>query len=147
MRVGAEQAREWFAGARVARLATADADGRPHVVPVTFALLGDVVVFAVDHKPKTTARLRRLANIESNSQVSVLVDEYHDDWRQLRWARADGTASILRGDDGRGTRAAALRELCDKYPQYAARPPEGALVRIAVNRWSGWSAACDGPTR
>ncbi|GAA3437308.1 hypothetical protein GCM10018954_069220 [Kutzneria kofuensis] len=77
-----------FARARVARLATAGADGRPHLVPVTFAVHDDTVVIAVDHKPKTTTNLRRLRNIRENGQVSLLVDHYDEDWRQLWWVRS-----------------------------------------------------------
>jgi PPOX class probable F420-dependent enzyme len=88
--------RDRFAEARVARLATADESGRPLLVPVTFALDGDLAYFAVDHKPKTTRNLKRLRNIEANPQVSLLADEYDEDWTQLWWVRADGTATILR---------------------------------------------------
>ena len=74
---GAE-ARERFAGARVARLATADADGRPHLVPVVFAVDGDTIYSVVDAKPKRTTALRRLANVRENPRVTLLVDHYDD---------------------------------------------------------------------
>lgn len=136
MRLSGAEARRRFAAARVARLATADSAGIPHLVPVTFALDGDAVVFAVDHKPKSSTDLRRLRNIAENPQVSLLADHYTDDWARLWWARADGTALIAPEQD----RASALRVLCDKYPQYSERPPDGAVVRVEVRRWSGWSA-------
>ena len=88
-----------FAHTPVARLATAALDGRPHLVPVVFALRDDVIYTAVDAKPKTTQRLRRLANIERNPQVSLLVDHYADDWTQLWWVRADGVAAIHHDGD------------------------------------------------
>ena len=73
------ECRSAFAEARVARLATADAEGAPHLVPITFAVEGDRIYFAVDGKPKSFARLRRLRNIEQNPQVSLLIDEYDED--------------------------------------------------------------------
>lgn len=90
--------------ARVARLSTTRADGRPHVVPMTFALLSggehaDALVTAVDAKPKRTTDLQRLRNIAANPAVSVLVDHYDDDWTQLWWVRA-------RRDCARGRRGA-----------------------------------------
>src|SRR5919205_4594415 len=87
-----------FAESPVAMLATVGADGAPHVVPVVFAVHNDVVYTAVDAKRKSTQRLRRLANIEANPQVSMLVDHYDDDWTQLWWVRVDGEASVY--DDG-----------------------------------------------
>ncbi len=130
--------RQRFAGARVARLATAGADGRPHLVPVVFAVVGDVVWSAVDAKPKSTRALKRLANITAQPHVSLLVDHYDEDWARLGWVRADGTAEVL-GLGASGT-AGALDALTAKYPQYALQPPAGPFVRVAVTRWSGWSA-------
>jgi PPOX class probable F420-dependent enzyme len=137
----ADEARARLAAARVAHLATAAADGRPLVVPFTFALLGeDTIVSAVDHKPKRTTALRRLANIAANPYVAVLADHYDDDWDALWWARADGTARVVAPGAEPALRADALRALAERYPQYRTRPPEGALVVVTVSRWSGWSA-------
>src|SRR5690625_4498503 len=86
----------WFARAPVARLATVAPGGAPHLVPIVFALDNDVIYTGVDAKRKTTQRLRRLANIESDPRVSLLVDHYADDWTQLWWVRADGVAVIHR---------------------------------------------------
>ncbi|RBQ19293.1 TIGR03668 family PPOX class F420-dependent oxidoreductase [Spongiactinospora rosea] len=128
------RARELFAAARVARLATIRTDGSPRLVPVTFAVRGDVVVTAVDHKPKTTAALGRLADIEARPRVSLLADHYDDaDWTRLWWARADGHARVARD----GTPETGW--LVEKYPQYRDRPPRGPAVLITVDRWSGWS--------
>ena len=136
MRLTEEACRAAFGEARVARLATAGADGAPHLVPVTFALDGDTAYFAVDAKPKSSARLRRLRNIEENPQVSLLVDEYDEDWERLWWVRADGRARIL------GPGAEAARELLRaRYPQYADVALGGPVVAIAVERWSGWRYA------
>ncbi|WP_413116553.1 TIGR03668 family PPOX class F420-dependent oxidoreductase [Streptomyces sp. CY1] len=135
------QARERFAGARLARLATVGADGRPHLVPVVFALTGDTVVTAVDHKPKRTMRLRRLDNIRAHPAVCLLVDDYDENWDHLWWARGDGTARVLPPADESALSADYIRLLVDTYPvQYGVRPPRGPVVEITVGRWSGWRA-------
>jgi PPOX class probable F420-dependent enzyme len=141
--VQAAEARAQLAGARAAHLATAGTDGRPHLVPMTFAVLGDrTIVSAVDHKPKRTTALRRLANIAANPQVAVLADHYDDDWSRLWWARADGLARVVSpgAGDEPALRARALDALMDRYVPYRAQPPTGALVVIDVTRWSGWRA-------
>jgi PPOX class probable F420-dependent enzyme len=128
-------ARERFAAARVARLATTGPDG-PHVVPIVFAVAGDTIYHAVDHKPKRTTALKRLSNLEADPRASVLADGYDEDWERLWWVRADGTARILPAGHEE-----AIGLLCERYPQYAGRPPQGPVVAIDVSRWSEWSAA------
>jgi PPOX class probable F420-dependent enzyme len=123
-----------FAQARVAHLATADKGGRPHLVPVTFAVHEDVVVIAVDHKPKTTTNLRRLRNIAENDQVSMLVDHYDEDWRRLWWIRVDGTARILPA----AARIEPVEWLRAKYEQYRDRPPQGSVIEIRVRKVVDW---------
>jgi len=130
------QARRRFAGARVARLATADAAGRPHIVPVTFAVDGDIVYSAVDAKPKRGTALKRLANVAANPAVALLVDHYADDWNKLWWVRAEGTGRLVDPEDPEGRRAVLL--LADRYPGFAAR---GAVLAVDVYRWSGWAAS------
>ena len=139
MRLPAAEARARFATARVARLATVSAEGVPHLVPVTFAVLdipdgGARIVFVVDDKPKTTTRLRRLANIAARPSVCLLVDLYDDDWSRLWWARADGTAAVL-DTDGQAVDALAAR-----YSAYVERRPRGPVVSIEVTAWTGWAA-------
>src|SRR4051812_49903804 len=135
----AREARGRFAGASVARLATVGADGRPHIVPLVFALRGETIYSAVDDaKPKATMRLRRLANIAENPVVALLADHYEDDWTALWWARADGTARLLDPGDDEAARARGL--LADRYAQYRAAPPPGVVVAVDVARWSGWTA-------
>ncbi|GAA4620822.1 TIGR03668 family PPOX class F420-dependent oxidoreductase [Saccharopolyspora hordei] len=134
MRIDRQQAREWFGRARVARLASADTSGRPHLVPITFAVAGDVVVTAVDHKPKRTTQLRRLRNVVENPQVTVLADHYDDDWDRLWWVRADGRAEVADAPDHPDLVAA----LVAKYPQYREERPNGRLIVVRVDRWSGW---------
>jgi PPOX class probable F420-dependent enzyme len=138
MKLDAAQARERFAAARVARLSTVDANGNPHLVPVTFAVNGDTVVIAVDAKPKRSKELKRLRNIEANPSVSLLVDEYSEDWSRLWWVRADGNARVQRD-------AERMREpidwLAGKYQQYRQSRPDGPVIEVQVGNWSGWSAA------
>ena len=124
-----------FAQSPVARLATAAPDGRPHLVPVVFALHEQVVYTAVDAKPKTTQRLRRLANIERNPQVTLLVDHYGEDWTQLWWVRADGIATIHHDGDVVQLGRDLLRA---KYAQYQSVSLNGPVIAVAVRRWSGW---------
>jgi len=131
-------AHERFEKARVGRLATITPTGRPHLVPVVFAFVGDHVWTAVDAKPKSTRSLRRLANIESNPRVSMLVDEYEDDWSALWWVRIDGYATVVSVFTAEGR--LALSALAAKYPQYAAQAPAGPVIRIAVSSWTSWSA-------
>ncbi|MET9405168.1 TIGR03668 family PPOX class F420-dependent oxidoreductase [Streptomyces sp. NPDC002935] len=147
-----DQARRRFLAARVARLATVDADGRPHLVPLVFARCGDDLVTAVDHKPKRSPLLRRLRNIAAHPAVCLLVDAYDEDWERLWWVRADGDARVIAppgwldpGEPGLGeiphVYARAIDALRDKYPQYRNRPPDGPVTVITVRRWLGWQAA------
>jgi PPOX class probable F420-dependent enzyme len=132
-------ARGLFAAARVARLATVGAEGRPHLVPIVFAVAGDVVYSAVDAKPKRTTALRRLENVRRNPRVALLADHYDDsDWDALWWVRADGVARVLDGSDSEARRAIAL--LAARYAQYRERPPRGQVLAVSVERWSGWRA-------
>jgi PPOX class probable F420-dependent enzyme len=133
-------ARARFASARVARLATVGADGAPHLVPVVFAVSGDVIWTAVDAKPKRTRALRRLANIEAEPRVALLVDAYVDeDWSALWWARADGVARVVEASSTAGARG--LAALVERYAQYRAAPPAGPVIEVAVRRWSAWAAS------
>lgn len=130
-----DEARQRFSAARVARLATVDANGRPHLVPLVFAVEGDRVYSAVDVKPKRTTALRRLENVRHNPAVALLVDHYDDDWEALWWVRADGCGRVLEPDDPEARQALAL--LAQRYPQQRAA---GAVLAVDVTRWSGWSA-------
>jgi PPOX class probable F420-dependent enzyme len=122
--------------ARVGRLATADAGGIPHAVPVVFALSGRTLYWAVDQKPKRSRRLKRLDNIRANPNVEVVVDHYEDDWDRLWWVRATGAARLVVDDD---ERAHALTRLAAKYEQYRRSPPEGPVVAVDVSRITTWS--------
>jgi len=135
-RMDAAEARRRLAESRVAHLATVSDEGRPHIVPIVFALDGDMLYFAVDAKPKRTTNLKRLKNIAANAAVSVLVDHYEDDWKKLWWVRADGTARIV--DDGaEAQRATDL--LAARYAQHREARPLGPVVAIQIDRLTGWS--------
>lgn len=133
-----EEMKRRFASASVARLATVSAEGRPHIVPICFALEARTLYFAVDFKPKQTTNLKRLRNIAANAAVSILVDHYEDDWDKLWWVRFDGDARVV--TDEAEVRE-ALRLLSARYSQYRVTTPAGPVVAVAIARMSGWSAA------
>jgi PPOX class probable F420-dependent enzyme len=125
--------------ARVARLATVDASGSPHLVPIVFAIREDRIVTPIDHKPKRSMRLRRLDNVAAEPRVAVLFDSYDEDWSRLWWVRADGMATVLAfGGPGH---AAAAELLADRYEQYRDHPITGPIIEIAVTRWASWAGA------
>jgi PPOX class probable F420-dependent enzyme len=117
--------------ARVARLGTVDAHGAVRLVPVCFAVVGDRLVSAVDHKPKRTGQLRRLDDMRTAGQATVLVDHYDEDWSRLWWVRVDGPAEVLESD-------AAIDALAAKYEQYRAARPAGPVIAITPERWRSW---------
>jgi PPOX class probable F420-dependent enzyme len=137
----AAAARERFAAARVARLATLTGTGAPHLVPIVFAVAGDTVYSAVDQKPKRTGALARLAHVARDPRVCLLADHYTEDWSQLWWARADGSARVLEPEsDARECRHAS-ELLAARYPQQRVI---GYVLAVDVARWSGWSGASGG---
>jgi PPOX class probable F420-dependent enzyme len=123
--------------ARVGRLATVDSDGHPHLVPVCFVAIADVIYSAIDDKPKRGGPLRRLANISATGRASLLIDEYAEDWSQLWWIRLDGAARIV-NDPIEAQRA--ITALIGKYRQYEQHPPRGPVIAIEVARHNAWSA-------
>ena len=149
----ADHARRRFGAARVARLATVDAEGRPHLVPIVFARAarpaqaGDVIVTAVDDKPKSAVRLKRLRNIAANPAVCLLADAYDEDWDRLWWVRADGDARIVSPHASeasvRDEHASAVALLRRKYVHYRRQPPHGPVIVVTVQRWTGWRAVLE----
>jgi PPOX class probable F420-dependent enzyme len=131
------------ASERVARLATVDPDGRPHLVPIVFALLGETVYTAVDAKPKRSPTLRRIENARARPDVTVLVDHYEEAWTRLWWVRLRGRARVLDGGD---EAERALAALTAKYPQYreASSTPGPPVLAVDVTEWRAWSASADG---
>ena len=128
-----------LAEAPVGRLATSGPDGAVHLVPICFSIVGDHLVSAVDHKPKRTSRLQRLADIERTGTASVLVDHYEDDWTQLWWIRISGVAAVE--PVGSSQDAAARAALVAKYAQYASRPPAGPVYTVRLDALTAWRAA------
>lgn len=121
----------------MARLATTDPDGRPHLVPIVFALAGETLYSAVDRKPKRSRTLRRIENARARPDVTVLVDHYEEDWTRLWWIRLRGRARVL---DGGEERERALALLAAKYPQYRSDPPDGPVLAVTVTEVRDWAA-------
>jgi PPOX class probable F420-dependent enzyme len=138
-----EDTRRFLEAQRVGHLATAGADGAPHVIPVCYALDDDALYFVADAKPKRRpARLlERLRNLRANPRAAVVVDAYDDDWTRLRWVLVRGPATIL---DDPAAHARALGLLRARYPQYRAMSLDDAhahpIVRIDAERVSCWRA-------
>ncbi len=137
----ADWQRALLTAARVARLATVDERGQPHVLPVVFALDGERVVTPLDGKPKRVAEgaLQRVRNIAANDRVALVVDHYDEDWQQLAWVQLRGRAALLAEGDAYAAGIALLRQ---KYPQYGHVPLDGRpLIVIEVDQVRGWRAA------
>ena len=127
--------RQRVESARVGHLATVRPDGRPHVVPCCFVLVGDTAFSAVDAKPKSTLALQRLRNVAAHPVASLVVDHYAEDWSQLWWIRLDGVARVLESGPERDV---AIGALTAKYWQYVDTPPPGAVVALDVEAWRAW---------
>ena len=123
----------FITSARVGRLATADVGGQPMVVPICYAFDGRALYSAVDAKPKQAPPdgLKRIRNLRENPRVSIVIDEYDEDWTHLWWVRVDGVARVVPED------AAAVELLVAKYPQYEADPPRGPVIVVRADGWSG----------
>jgi len=126
--------------ARTGHLATADAKGRPQVVPVCFVFDGQAIYSVLDAKPKTTPlrQLRRVKNILANPQVSLVVDHYEENWDKLQYILVSGDAELLESDEKWVVAIAMLRE---KYPQYQAMGlDQSPVIKITPVRYSPWSS-------
>ena len=133
-----EAQRRFLGAQRVARFASADAAGAPHVLPVCFAVIGDSAYFSIDEKPKRVAapRLKRLRNIAENPSVAMVVDRYDEDWTRLGWVMLRGRAEVLRAGEEHAAAQAALRA---RYPQYRAMRLDALpVVAIRIERTSAW---------
>jgi PPOX class probable F420-dependent enzyme len=128
--------RALVASARVGHLATVGGGGQPHVVPCCFELVDDTAYTAVDAKPKSTSRLQRIRNLETNAAVALVVDHYDDeDWTALWWVRIDGTARVV---DAGPEYEQALDLLTAKYHQYRVTRPPGPVIALDIGRWRAW---------
>jgi coenzyme F420-0:L-glutamate ligase/coenzyme F420-1:gamma-L-glutamate ligase len=137
-----DRTRQFLARERVAHLATADAGGAPHVVPVCFALVGDCLYIAIDEKPKKSRDLRqlkRLRNILENPRIALVTDVYDDsDWSRLGFVLVRATARICEAAEDR-EHALAVRTLREKYPQYRnMRLEERPLIAADVTAVTSW---------
>lgn len=133
-----DEERAFLDAQRVARLATADARGRPHVIPICFASKGDTVYFTIDEKPKRRdgAPLKRMANMLENPSVALVVDRYDEDWSRLGWVMVRGRAEILTGGDEHD---AAQTDLRARYPQLRYMRIDGLpVVAIRIERATHW---------
>lgn len=135
-----ESQARFLAEARVARLATADADGRPHAIPVCFVYDGVNIYIVLDQKPKSTelTRLRRVRNILANPQASLVVDHYDEDWQSLRYILVSCRAELLAGNLDEAAQAVA--RLREKYPQYRDMALDGnPVIKLVPQRFTPWS--------
>jgi PPOX class probable F420-dependent enzyme len=133
-----DEQRRFLDAQRVARLATADAAGRPHVVPICYALTGDTVYFTIDEKPKKkpAAGLKRLANLRANPFAALVVDRYDEDWSRLGWVMLQGRAEVLESGPEHDRAQANLRA---RYPQLAAMRIEALpVVAVRVDHVASW---------
>jgi PPOX class probable F420-dependent enzyme len=130
----------------VGRMATVTPEGKPHVVPFVFVLLGDErhlrAYWAVDQKPKKAGRIRRIENLKANPALEFVVDGYAQDWDLLWWVRVSGRARMVDSDV---ERAQAIAALSNKYPQYVRAPPGGPVIAVDVQAISSWEAT-EGPS-
>jgi PPOX class probable F420-dependent enzyme len=133
-----DQQRRFLDAQRVACLATADARGRPHVVPICYALTGNTVYFTIDEKPKRrpVGQLRRLANLRENPFAALVVDRYEEDWSRLGWVMVQGRTEVLESGPEHDLAQADLRA---RYPQLAAMRIEGLpVVAVRVDHVASW---------
>jgi PPOX class probable F420-dependent enzyme len=122
---------------RVARLAFLDADDRPRVLPITFAVAEGAIWSAIDEKPKRTAEPARVNWLRRRPEAAVCIDVYDDDWGRLAWLQLLGRVDVLGLDAG----GAGLEALIAKYAPYRERRPPGPLLRLGVQRALSWRAA------
>ena len=130
--------RQFLDGQRVARLATADSGGRPHVIPICFVVVGNTVYFSVDEKPKRMSRapLKRIANMRENPSVALVFDHYDEDWEQLGWVMVQGRAEELASGDEHDRAQASLRA---RYRQLTGMRIEALpVVAIRIEHAASW---------
>lgn len=134
-----ERERQYVETAQVARLATADSDARPHVVPVCFAFVDDQIVTPIDEKPQRVSpeALRRSRDVSENPRVALVVDHYTEEWSQLGWVQVRGMATHC--DPGETPHASGVASLREKYDQYSDHDLESRpLIRIVPGSVRSW---------
>jgi PPOX class probable F420-dependent enzyme len=136
--------REFIRNHRVARFATADAAGQPVVVPICYAIDGDFIYSPVDEKPKRVApaELKRVRNIRANPKVSLVIDDYSEDWSKLEYVIIAGRAETISPVKGADEHARAVSLLREKYEQYRSMAiDERLIIKIAIERVRRWDAS------
>ncbi len=127
---------------RVARLATADANGSPHLVPVCYVFDGVRFYTPLDEKPKRVegTRLRRVRNIEARHEASLLIDQYDDDWSRLGYVLIHGRAELIAPENE--THAHVLKLLRERYIQYRTMALEHyPVIAITPDQITSWGPA------
>ncbi len=139
-----DHTRDFICGHRVARLATVDTAGQPSVIPICYVFDGERIYSPVDEKPKSVAArcLKRVRNIAANPRVSLVIDDYSEDWSQLAYVLISGLAEIIEPDElHRSEHTHAVTLLRAKYTQFETMAiGERPLIKIQVMRVKRWSA-------
>lgn len=132
-------ARRLLEDAAVGHLGLIDEAGGPRVLPVSFAVCGEQLVTAIDHKPKRRAgaELARVRWLRRRPVAALTVDHYSDDWTQLAWVQALGQVAVLDASDAED----ALAALLARHEQYRTRPPAGPVLALAPQRMLWWRAS------
>jgi PPOX class probable F420-dependent enzyme len=134
-----DEERKYVASARVGRLATVDAEGRPHAIPICYSLVEGRIVSPLDEKPQgvEATKLRRVRNIRQNPRVTLVVDHYTEEWTDLGWVQIRGTAAVVDPDEsGHDEAVTALQEKYDQYEAHALdRRPVIRLDPGTVRSW------------
>lgn len=134
-----DEERRYVASARVGRLATVDAEDRPHAVPICYALVGERIVSPLDEKPQSVEAtdLRRVRNIRQNPRVTLVVDHYTEQWESLGWVQVRGRAAVVSPNEpGHSEAVSALRTKYDQYESHALR--RRPLIRIEPGQIRSW---------
>ena len=141
-----DETRAFVVNRRIAHLATASLSARPVVVPVCYAFDGENIYSALDEKPKSTdvRSLERVRNIETNPQVSLVIDEYSEDWSKLVYVLISGVAEILEPGQNEHSRAVSL--LREKYTQYSSMAIESRpVIKISSLKFKRWGSGAKAP--
>lgn len=122
----------------MARLGIADDEGNPRVLPVTYVVVDQTIVTAIDHKRKSVPpeRLARIRWLKARPRAALTVDHYDDDWSRLQWVQALGVVTIMDAADA----PEAIAALTARYPAYRERPPSGPVLSLAPDRILWWRA-------
>lgn len=132
---------------RVARLATADRDGQPVVVPICYVFAGDHIYTPIDEKPKSVkaSSLKRVRNIQSNPRVALVIDEYSEDWSKLVYVLIIGVAGVISPGEDVAEHRRAVELLREKYPQYRSMAiDERPMIKITPTRIKRWTPGSSG---